>query len=160
MSLVSKQGKQAKISKHRINRSRTTFFFNKMGQACLSEGFVNRMLHDVMNNVLGNILTMSDEFHRAVYFLTTLKLGHWHHNEVCFTKKTASCYVPSGRGSGYGRERRNGNGTLTCLLRGGRIYSMKGGRAIRLEKVKSECVSWEINELVKITGYIRVLGTH
>lgn len=45
------------------------------------------MLYDVMNNVLGNILTMSDEFHRAVYFLTTLKLGHWHHNEVCFTKR-------------------------------------------------------------------------
>ena len=37
---------------------------------------------------------------------------------------------------------------------------MTGGRAIRLEKVKRECVSWEINELVKITGYIRVLGTH
>ena len=37
---------------------------------------------------------------------------------------------------------------------------MTGGRAIRLEKVKNECVGWEINELVKIIGYIRVLGTH
>lgn len=61
-----------------------------MGQTFLSEGSINRTPYDVMNNVLGNILTMSDEFHRAVYFLTTLKLGHWHHNEVCFTKKTAS----------------------------------------------------------------------
>lgn len=43
-----------------------------------------------MNNVLGSSLTMSDEFHGAVYFLTTLKLGQWHHSEVCFTKKTAS----------------------------------------------------------------------
>ena len=131
-----------------------------MGQTFLSEGSINRTPYDVMNNVLGNILTMSDEFHRAVYFLTTLKLGHWHHNEVCFTTKTASCHIGSGRGSGYGRERRDGNGRLTCLLRGERSYSVTGGRAIRVDKVKSECFSWEINELVKITGYIRLLGTH
>ena len=131
-----------------------------MGQTFLSEGSINRTPYDVMNNVLGNILTMSDEFHRAVYFLTTLKLGHWHHNEVCFTKKTASCHIGSGRGSGYGRERRDENGRLTCLLRGERSYSVTGGRAIRVDKVKSECFSWEINELVKITGYIRLLGTH
>ena len=131
-----------------------------MGQTFLSEGSINRTPYYVMNNVLGNILTMSDEFHRAVYFLTTLKLGHWHHNEVCFTKKTASCHIASGRGSGYGRERRDGNGRLTCLLRGERSYSVTGGRAIRVDKVKSECFSWEINELVKITGYIRLLGTH
>ena len=131
-----------------------------MGQTFLSEGSINRTPYDVMNNVLGNILTMSDEFHRAVYFLTTLKLGHWHHNEVCFTKKTASCHIGSGRGSGYGRERRDGNGRLTCLLRGERSYSVTGGRAIRVDKVKSECFSWEINELVKITGYIRLLETH
>ena len=62
-----------------------------MGQGFLSEGFVNRTLYDVMNNVLGNSFTMSDEFHRAVYFLTTLKLGQWHGSEVCFTKKIASC---------------------------------------------------------------------
>ena len=57
-------------------------------------------------------------------------------------------------------ERRNGNGRLTWLLRGERSYSVTGGRAVRVDKVKSECVSWEINELVKITRYIRLLGTH
>lgn len=84
---------------------------------------------------LANTLTMSDELYRAVYFATTLKLGQWHHNEVCLTKKTAFCYTPSGRGSGYGRER-IGSGGLICLLRGERSCSMTGGRAIRLEKVK------------------------
>lgn len=49
---------------------------------------------------LANTLTMSDELYRAVYFSTTLKLGQWHHNEVCLTKKTAFCYTTSGRGSG------------------------------------------------------------
>lgn len=57
-----------------------------MRQGFLSEGFINRTLYDVMNNVLDNTLTMSDEFHRAVYFFTTIKLGQWHHRTVCFTK--------------------------------------------------------------------------
>ena len=44
-----------------------------MGQTFLSERSINRTPYDVMNNVLGNILTMSDEFHRAVYFFNNPK---------------------------------------------------------------------------------------
>lgn len=80
-----------------------------------------------MNDVLGNTLAMSDEFHRAVYFLTTLKLGQWHHSEVCSTKMKDFCHIPSGRSFGCERERgRNGH----------RSYSMTGGRSTRPGKVK------------------------
>lgn len=54
------------------------------------ESFTNRTLYDVMNHVLGNTLTMSDVFHKAIYFLTNLKLSQWHHIEICVTKMTVS----------------------------------------------------------------------
>ena len=69
-----------------ILRRSTAILCMKMRQGFLSGVFINRTLYDVMNVVLGNTLTMSDEFHRAVYFLTTLKLGQWHPNRVGFTK--------------------------------------------------------------------------
>lgn len=69
----------------RLRRS-TTILCIKMRQGFLSEVFINRTLYDAMNDVLGNALTMTDEFHRAVYFLTTLKLGQWHYRRVGFTK--------------------------------------------------------------------------
>lgn len=51
-----------------ILRRSTAILCMKMRQGFLSGVFINRTLCDVMNVVLGNALTMSDEFHRAVYF--------------------------------------------------------------------------------------------
>lgn len=66
--------------------------------------------------------------------------------------------MPIGRDSGCGRERRSiRSGGLICLVRGERSYSVTGGWA---RKYETEFTNWDVNELVIITEYVRVLGTH
>lgn len=65
---------------------------NKDATDFSSDGFLNRTLHDdVINDALDNIVRVSDEVHRAIYFLAIFELGQWHHSEICFTERTASC---------------------------------------------------------------------